>query len=102
MYPDAIVIPLSRIQFGFAVSFHVILPALTIGLAAWPAVLEGLNLAFGLGVVPGIVMAFQFGSNWSGPSQGRGRRRRCGHRPVVQRAASPGSCCLSGIIPAVN
>ena len=76
---------LSRIQFGFTVSFHIIFPAFTIGLAAWLAVLEGMTLAtgrpvyrrlfdfwlkifavaFGLGVVSGIVMAFQFGSNWS-------------------------------------
>ena len=88
---------LSRIQFGFTVSFHIIFPAFTIGLAAWLAVLEGMTLAtgrpvyrrlfdfwlkifavaFGLGVVSGIVMAFQFGSNWSelarrtGPSRGR-------------------------------
>ncbi len=87
---------LSRIQFGFTVSFHIIFPAFTIGLAAWLAVLEAMNLAtgrpvyrrlfdfwlkifavaFGLGVVSGIVMAFQFGSNWSelsrrtGPIQG--------------------------------
>ncbi len=85
MNPDATAILLSRIQFGFTVSFHIIFPAFTIGLAAWLAVLDGLNLAtgrqvyrtlfdfwlkvfgvaFGLGVVSGIVMAFQFGSNWS-------------------------------------
>jgi cytochrome d ubiquinol oxidase subunit I len=76
---------LSRIQFGFAISFHIIFPAFTIGLAAWLAYLEGCGLAtgkdiyrrlsefwlkifavaFGLGVVSGIVMAFQFGTNWS-------------------------------------
>ena len=85
MTPDATAVLLSRIQFGFTISFHIIFPAFTIGLAAWLAVLEGLNLttgrdvyrqlfdfwlkifgvAFGLGVVSGIVMAFQFGSNWS-------------------------------------
>ena len=96
MLPDATAILLSRIQFGFTVSFHIIFPAFTIGLGAWLAVLEGLSLAtgqpvyrrlfdfwlrifavaFGLGVVSGIVMAFQFGSNWSelsrlsGPIQG--------------------------------
>ena len=96
MNPDVTAILLSRIQFGFTVSFHIIFPAFTIGLAAWLAVLDGLNLAtgrqvyrtlfdfwlkvfgvaFGLGVVSGIVMAFQFGSNWSelsrrsGPIQG--------------------------------
>src|SRR5258708_16309016 len=87
---------LSRIQFGFTVSFHIIFPAFTIGLAAWLAFLDGLHLAtgrpvyrrlfdfwlrifavaFGLGVVSGIVMAFEFGTNWSelsrrtGPIQG--------------------------------
>lgn len=96
MNPDVTAILMSRIQFGFTISFHIIFPAFTIGLAAWLAVLEGLNLvtgrpvyrtlfdfwlkifgvAFGLGVVSGIVMAFQFGSNWSelsrrsGPIQG--------------------------------
>lgn len=76
---------LSRIQFAFTISFHIIFPAFTVGLAAWLTVLEGAHLwtgrpvyrrlfdfwlrvfgiAFGLGVVSGIVMAFQFGSNWS-------------------------------------
>ena len=96
MVPDATALILSRIQFGFTVSFHIIFPAFTIGLGAWLAVLEALHLwsgkpvyrrlfdfwlrifavAFGLGVVSGIVMAFQFGSNWSelsrrsGPIQG--------------------------------
>jgi cytochrome bd ubiquinol oxidase subunit I len=87
---------LSRIQFGFTVSFHIIFPAFTVGLAAWLATMEGMRLAtgnpvyqrlfdfwlkifavsFGMGVVSGIVMAFQFGTNWSvlaartGPIQG--------------------------------
>jgi cytochrome bd-type quinol oxidase subunit 1 len=72
---------LSRIQFAFVVSFHIIFPAFTIGLAAWLATIEGMRLAtgnpiyrrvfdfwlkvfalsFGMGVVSGIVMAFQFG-----------------------------------------
>jgi len=76
---------LSRIQFAFVVSFHIIFPAFTIGLAAWLATIEGMRLAtgsalyrrvfdfwlkvfalsFGMGVVTGIVMAFQFGTNWS-------------------------------------
>lgn len=75
---------LSRVQFAFVVSFHIIFPAFTIGLAAWLATIEGARLAtgrpiyrrifdfwlkvfavsFGLGVVTGIVMAFQFGTNW--------------------------------------
>lgn len=79
---DAVI--LSRIQFGFLISFHIVFPAFTIGLAAWLATLEGMRLftgrtiyrrvfdfwlrifavSFGLGVVTGIVMAFQFGTNW--------------------------------------
>ncbi|MBL8668572.1 MAG: cytochrome ubiquinol oxidase subunit I [Rhodospirillales bacterium] len=87
---------LSRIQFAFTISFHIIFPAFTVGLAAWLATLEALSMAtrrpvyrslldfwvkvfavaFGMGVVSGIVMAFQFGTNWSelahrmGPIQG--------------------------------
>ena len=76
---------LSRIQFAFVVSFHAIFPVFTIGLASYIAVLEGLLLrtdnpvweqlakfwtrvfavVFGMGVVSGIVMSFQFGTNWS-------------------------------------
>src|SRR5882757_7009258 len=93
---DVTALLLSRIQFGFTISFHIIFPAFTIGLAAWLTVLESLHLAtgrpsyrllfefwlkifgvaFGFGVVSGIVMAFQFGTNWSvlskmtGPIQG--------------------------------
>ena len=87
---------LSRIQFAFVISFHIIFPAFTIGLAAWLATIEGAHLvtgravyrrvfdfwlrvfavSFAMGVVTGIVMAFQFGTNWSvlaarsGPIQG--------------------------------
>jgi cytochrome d ubiquinol oxidase subunit I len=93
---DVTALLLSRLQFAFTVSFHIIFPAFTIGLAAWLTVLEALHLAtgrpayrvvfefwlkifgvaFGLGVVSGIVMAFEFGTNWSvlskmaGPIQG--------------------------------
>jgi len=76
---------LSRLQFAFVVAFHILLPAFTIGLAAFIVVLEGLYLvkrdetylrlslfwikifavSFGMGVVSGIVMPFQFGTNWS-------------------------------------
>ena len=83
---------LSRLQFGFTVSFHIIFPSFTIGLAAWLVVLEGLHLrsahpvyrrlfdfwlkifgvTFGLGVVSGIVMAFEFGTNWSRLSEATG------------------------------
>ncbi len=76
---------LSRLQFAFLIAFHFLLPAFTIGLASYIAVLEGLHLytrrpeylristfwlkifavSFGMGVVSGIVMPFQFGTNWS-------------------------------------
>ena len=77
-------VTLSRIQFAFVISFHIIFPAFTMGLAAWLATIEGMRLftgnplyrrifdfwlkvfavSFGMGVVTGIVMAFQFGTNW--------------------------------------
>ena len=80
---------LSRIQFAFVVSFHAIFPVFTVGLASYIAVLEGLAfktgdqawvrlssfwtkifaVVFGMGVVSGIVMSFQFGTNWSNFSQ---------------------------------
>jgi cytochrome d ubiquinol oxidase subunit I len=80
---DAIL--LARIQFAFTVSFHFIFPAFSIGLASYLAVLEGLWLktkddlyldlfkfwikifavTFAMGVVSGIVMSYQFGTNWS-------------------------------------
>jgi cytochrome d ubiquinol oxidase subunit I len=76
---------LARIQFGFTISFHIVFPAITIGLASYLAVLEALwlrtqravyrdlyqfwlkifALNFGMGVVSGLVMAYQFGTNWS-------------------------------------
>jgi cytochrome bd ubiquinol oxidase subunit I len=76
---------LARFQFAFTVSFHFIFPSFSIGLASYLAVLEGLwlwtgrevflnlfkywlkifALAFAMGVVSGIVMSYQFGTNWS-------------------------------------
>lgn len=76
---------LARIQFAFTVSFHILFPAFTIGLASWLAVLEWRWLStgnysyartyrmwvkifavtFGMGVVSGVVMSFQFGTNWA-------------------------------------
>src|SRR5437868_5589251 len=76
---------LSRVQFFWVVALHILLPAFTVGLASYIAVLEALYLAtrrpvylrlssfwlkafavsFGMGVVSGIVMSFQFGTNWS-------------------------------------
>ncbi len=76
---------LSRIQFAFVISFHIIFPVFTIGLASWLMVLEFLwlrtknpvykeiyqhwvkifSVSFGLGVVSGVVMSYQFGTNWA-------------------------------------
>jgi len=93
---DLSAVMISRIQFAFTVSFHIIFPSLTIGLAAWLSVLEAMHqftgkdvyrrvfdfwlkifgVAFGIGVVSGVVLSFEFGTNWSelsrlsGPIQG--------------------------------
>lgn len=76
---------LARIQFAFTISFHIVFPALSIGLASFLAVLEWrwlrtgnelyyqlyrfwikiFAVSFGLGVVSGVVMSYQFGTNWS-------------------------------------
>lgn len=76
---------LSRLQFAFTIAVHIIFPALTIGLASWLAYLEGMWLKtdhpvyleiyqfwvkifavnFGMGVVSGLVMSYEFGTNWS-------------------------------------
>jgi cytochrome d ubiquinol oxidase subunit I len=76
---------LSRLQFAWVIVWHIVLPAFTVGLASYIAVLEGLHFAtgrriwlmisrfwtkifavsFGMGVVSGIIMPFQFGTNWS-------------------------------------
>ena len=76
---------LSRAQFAWVIAWHILLPAFTVGIASYIAVLEGLHVAtgrdvylrvssfwirifavaFGMGVVTGVVMPFQFGTNWS-------------------------------------
>lgn len=76
---------LSRIQFAFTISFHILFPSFTVGLAAWLLVLEVLWLktgkpiyldvaqhwtkifavSFGMGVVSGVVLSYEFGTNWS-------------------------------------
>ena len=78
-------IDLARFQFAFTIAFHILFPAVSIGLASYLAVLEGLWLhtgrtvyldtfkfwlkifavVFGMGVVSGLVMSYQFGTNWS-------------------------------------
>jgi cytochrome d ubiquinol oxidase subunit I len=76
---------LSRAQWAWVIAWHILLPAFTVGLASYIAVLEGLffftgqdiffrisgfwtrifAVSFGMGVVSGIIMPFQFGTNWS-------------------------------------
>src|SRR5580700_8567923 len=76
---------LSRLQFAWVIGWHILLPAFTVGLASFIALLEGVHVAtrnpvflrisqfwlkifatsFGMGVVSGIVMPFQLGTNWS-------------------------------------
>ena len=83
---------LARLQFAFTIAFHILFPAFTIGLASYLVVLEVLWLrtrrqvyrglydfwlrlfavSFGMGVVSGIVMSYQFGTNWSGFSAATG------------------------------
>lgn len=83
MHLDALI--LSRLQFAWVIGFHILLPAFTVGLASYIALLEGIYfvtkceiyfrisafwtkifaISFGMGVVSGIVMPFQFGTNWS-------------------------------------
>ena len=85
MFDNADALLLARIQFAFTISFHFIFPAFSIGLASYLAVLEALWLrtgkalyldlfkywlkifavAFAMGVVSGIVMIYQFGTNWA-------------------------------------
>jgi cytochrome d ubiquinol oxidase subunit I len=76
---------LSRLQFVWVIAWHILLPAFTVGLASYIAFMEGLyfftrrevyfrisgfwtkifSISFGMGVVSGIIMPFQFGTNWS-------------------------------------
>ena len=83
---------LARLQFAFTVAFHIVLPAFSIGLASYLMVLEGLwlrtgrqvyldlfrywvkpfALVFAMGVVSGLVMSYQFGTNWGASPTGPG------------------------------
>ena len=83
---------LSRFQFAWVIGFHILLPAFTVGLASYIALLEGIHfitrreiylrlsmfwtkifaISFGMGVVSGIVMPFQFGTNWAAFSKTAG------------------------------
>lgn len=85
MFENCDALTLARIQFAFTISFHIVFPAFSIGLASYLAVLEGLWLwkrdqvyldlfnywkkifaiAFSMDVVSGITMSYQFGTNWS-------------------------------------
>src|SRR3546814_13071895 len=116
---------LARVQFAFTVSFHFIFPAFSIGLASYLMVLEGrwlktgravhanlyrywlkiFAITFAMGVVSGIVMPYQFGTNWSAFSDKAGpvigplmaytsEARRVG-RARVSTCGSRWSPCLS-------
>ena len=85
MEPAGSVVMLSRVQFAFTIGFHILWPVLTVGLSAYLVLMEALYvktgrevyyrqarfwgrlflLGFGLGVATGVVMAFQFGTNWA-------------------------------------
>lgn len=85
MFSDLDPIFLARVQFAFTVAYHITFPAFTIGLASWLAVVEWCWLktgnplyeqvyrmwvkifavTFGMGVVTGVVLSYQFGTNWS-------------------------------------
>lgn len=86
MSPPIDAVTLARAQFGFTIAFHIIFPAMSIGLASYLAVLEGswlvtkkpvylavyrywltiFAVVFGIGVVSGLVMSYEFGTNWAG------------------------------------
>ena len=112
---------LSRIQFAFTIAFHIIFPAFTIGLASWLAALEFewlrtgnphvpqplrfwvkvFAVSFGLGVVSGIVMSYQFGTNWSRYSEFVGNviGPLIAYEVITAfflEAASSASCCSAG------
>ena len=111
---------LARFQFAFTVAFHIIFPAFSIGLASYLAVLNGaapahratrststlfnywktiFAVAFGMGVVSGIVMSYQFGTNWSvfsdkaGPGDRAADGLRGADAPSSSRRAFSASCC---------
>jgi cytochrome bd ubiquinol oxidase subunit I len=83
--PEADAVLFARVQFAFTIGFHIVLPALTIGLASYLAVLEALwvatsrqvyrdvfqywlrvfAVAFGMGVVSGLVLVYELGTNWA-------------------------------------
>ncbi|QHI95514.1 cytochrome ubiquinol oxidase subunit I [Aristophania vespae] len=91
-HPHEIALLLARWQFAFTIGVHIVFPAFSIGLAVYLAVLEGIwlktkqqvyltlyrywvkafSLVFGMGVVSGVVMAYEFGTNWSGFSMKAG------------------------------
>src|SRR5512137_233636 len=86
---DADAVMLARLQFAFTIAFHIVFPGFTIGLAAFIATLEVMwvrtgrehfirlarfwtkvfAVSFAMGVVSGIMMSYQFGTNWSRFSQ---------------------------------
>jgi hypothetical protein len=105
---------LARLQFAFTISFHIIFPAFTIGLASYLAMLEGLWLrtgrqayrdlygfwsrfcrVIGMGVVSGIVKSHQFGTNWA-CFRKDGNARPCSAMRADAEASFLASCCSVG------
>ena len=96
---------LSRLQWAWVIAWHILLPAFTVGLASFIAVLEGLHLftgdqvwfrisrfwtrifavPFGISVVSGIIIPFQFGTNWSRFSDAAANVISSRRRPVARR-----------------
>ena len=112
MEADALALLLARIQFAFTVSFHFIFPSFSIGLASFLAVLEFrwlktgqpkfldlykywlkiFAIVFAMGVVSGIVLSYQFGTNWSVFSDKAG--------PII--GPSPGPTLASAVVAPVS
>jgi cytochrome bd-type quinol oxidase subunit 1 len=99
---------LSRLQFAWVIGWHILLPAFRVGMASYIAILEGLHfvtgrdvylristfwirilsVAFGVGVVTGVVMPFQIGTNWSRYADAAGMSSaRCLPMRVSQRSS---------------
>ena len=109
---------LARLQFAFTIAFHIIFPSFTIGLSAYIATLHVtawltgrdrflriarfwtkiFAVSFGMGVVSGVVLSYELGTNWSRFSRVAGNvvgplpATRCSARSSWRRASSP-SCC---------
>ena len=109
---------LSRLQFVWVIAWHILLPAFTVGLASYIAFAEGMHfftgrdiylristfwtkifsVYFGMGVVSGIVMPFQFGTNWSRYADATANvlSPLFAYEGLIARPSSQASCVLGG------